>query len=92
MQETKELIASVFKLQTEVTRLKNDVQKLGSARDTIELRQKVGVAIQRIQSSAQGIKERIKHLHGDNKTPQTTKILSDFEVHTPLSWLTCLNI
>ena len=43
MQVTKELIGSVFKLQTEVSRLKSDVQKLGSARDTVELRQKVSV-------------------------------------------------
>lgn len=76
---TKELIASIFKLQTEVTRLKNDVQKLGSGRDTVELRQKVGAAIQRIQSNAQAIKDKLMKLHNDSKTPQTTKIVNDFE-------------
>ena len=62
--------------------MKSDVQKLGSARDTVELRQKVGVAIQRIQSSAQQIKDRLMKVHTENKTPQTTKIVNDFEVVT----------
>lgn len=88
VQGTKELIASIFKLQTEVTRLKNDVQKLGSGRDTVELRQKVGAAIQRIQSNAQAIKDKLMKLHNDSKTPQTTKIVNDFEVRmmNSLSW------
>ena len=78
----------MFKLQTEVSRLKSDVQKLGSARDTVELRQKVGAAIQRIQSSAQDIKGRLMKLHNESKTPQTTKIVNDFEVR---AYFACLN-
>ena len=39
-QATKELIADVFRLQTEVTRLRTSVDRLGGPRDTVELRHK----------------------------------------------------
>jgi uncharacterized protein YlxW (UPF0749 family) len=41
LQTNKELIAKVFRLQTEVSRLRADVNRLGSARDTVEHRHKV---------------------------------------------------
>ena len=41
LQATKDLIARVFRLQTEVSRLRRDVTKLGGPRDTTELRHKV---------------------------------------------------
>lgn len=40
-QVNKELIAKVFRLQTEVSRLRSDVNKLGGPRDTVDLRHKV---------------------------------------------------
>lgn len=41
VQAVKDLIARVFRLQTEVSRLRTDVNKLGGPRDTVVLRQKV---------------------------------------------------
>jgi len=43
-QATKELIAEVFRLQTEVTRLRGSIDRLGGPRDTAELRHKVCAA------------------------------------------------
>ena len=40
-QVNKDLIAKVFRLQTEVSRLRSDVNKLGGPRDTVDLRHKV---------------------------------------------------
>lgn len=40
VQAIKELIADVFRLQTEVTRLRASVDRLGGPRDTVELRHK----------------------------------------------------
>ncbi|KAK9811271.1 hypothetical protein WJX72_000992 [[Myrmecia] bisecta] len=76
---TKGLIASVFRLQTEVSRYRADVDKLGSARDTVELRHKIMQAGQRISSGAQDIKHQLLAQHAEQKTQQTAKILSDFE-------------
>ena len=40
-QAAKDLIARVFRLRTEVSRLRADVNRLGGPRDTVELRHKV---------------------------------------------------
>ena len=40
----------------------------------------VGADITRLQEDAKGIKERLKTEHSENKSVQTTKILSNFEV------------
>lgn len=40
-QVNKDLIAKVFRLQTEVSRLRSDVNKLGGPRDTVDIRHKV---------------------------------------------------
>ena len=73
-------MAKVFRLQTEIARLKSDVQKLGGARDTTELRHRVGQAIQSIQESAQQIKAELLAANRAAKSQQTAKILADFEV------------
>ena len=41
LQAVKELIARVFRLQTDVSRLRADVNRIGGPRDTVDLRQKV---------------------------------------------------
>ena len=80
LQDVKALIARVFRLQTEISRLKADVQKLGSARDTQELRQRVGQSGQRLKGDAQQINQDLQQAHKAKKTQQTTKIVADFEV------------
>ena len=80
LQDVKALIARVFRLQTEISRLKADVQKIGSARDTQELRQKVGQSGQRLKGDAQQISQDLQQAHKAKKTQQTTKIVADFEV------------
>lgn len=87
VQDVKALIQRVFRLQTEISRLKADVQKIGSARDTQELRQKVGQAGQRLKGDAQQINHDLQQAHKAKKTQQTTKIVADFEVPHPM---TCL--
>ena len=79
-QATSDLISSVFKLQTEVARLRADVQRLGTARDTPELRQKIAATNDRMKLSAREIGERLKAAATANNSPQTQKILSDFQV------------
>ncbi|EIE21609.1 snare-domain-containing protein [Coccomyxa subellipsoidea C-169] len=75
----KDLIARVFRLQTEVSRLRSDVNKLGGPRDTVDLRHKVGSTTVRLQEDAKSIKEALTVAHSEHKSRQTTKILSDFE-------------
>ena len=41
LQAVKELIARVFRLQTDVSRLRADVNRIGGPRDTMDLRHKV---------------------------------------------------
>ncbi len=87
-QTTSELIAAVFKLQTEVSRLKADVQRLGTERDTAEHRQKIADTNDRLKLSAKGIGDRLKAAALRDNSPQTQKILSNFQVRRtpPLPW------
>jgi len=78
-QATSDLISSVFKLQTEVSRLKADVQRLGTPRDTPELRQKIADTNDRLKLSARDIGERLKAAATANNSPQTQKIVSNFQ-------------
>lgn len=70
----------MFKLQTEVSRLKADVQRLGTERDTAEHRQKIADTNDRLKSSAKSIGDRLKAAALRNNTPQIQKILSNFQV------------
>ena len=79
-QATSDLIAAVFKLQTEVSRLKADVQRLGTPRDTPELRQKIAGTNDRLKLSAKDIGERLKAAATEANTPQIQKILTNFQV------------
>lgn len=78
-QATSDLISSVFKLQTAVSKLKADVQRLGTARDTVELRQKIADSNDRLKQSAKEIGERLKVAAAQNNNQQTQKILSNFQ-------------
>lgn len=52
MQANKELIARVFRLQTDVSRLRADVNKIGGPRDTVDLRHKVCLACAHVHKPA----------------------------------------
>ncbi len=78
-QATSDLISAVFKLQTEVSRLKADVQRLGTPRDTHELRQKIADTNDRLKLCARDIGERLKAAATANNSPQTQKIVSNFQ-------------
>lgn len=69
----------MFKMQTEVSRLRHDVDRLGTARDTVDLRQRIGAANQRVTTIAKDIKEQLLKL-GNNDSKQTGKLTNDFEV------------
>ncbi len=76
----------MFKMQTEVSRLRHDVDRLGTARDTVDLRQRIGAANQRVTTMAKDIKEQLLTL-GNNDTKQTAKLTNDFEVlHVYQRW------
>lgn len=70
----------MFKMQTEVTRVRHDVDRLGTARDTVDLRQRIGAANHRVTSMAHEIKERLLKLGPGADAKQTAKLTSDFEV------------
>lgn len=80
-QATSDLISAVFKLQTEVSRLNADVQRLGTPRDMPELRQKIADTNDRLKLSAKGIGERLKAAATANSTPQIQKVLSNFQAN-----------
>ena len=67
-------------MQTELTRLKADVRQLGTARDTVALRQRVAAANARLKVSAQLIGEQLKSLAVQNKSLQIQKIIGNFQV------------
>ena len=73
-------------MQTEVTRLKADVARLATARDTVELRHKIAATNARVKASAKDIGEQLKVAAAGNKSLQMQKILSNFQVW--LAWRT----
>lgn len=74
-----ELIASVFKLQTEVSRLKSDVQRLGTPKDTVEHRAKIAASNDKLKVSAKNIGERLKAAAQQDNSLQIQKIVSNFQ-------------
>ena len=83
-QVTNKLIQSVFKLQTEVTRLKADVDRIGGPADTVEHRQKIAAANARIKTQAKQLGEFMKQQALDKGSFQMQKILNNFQVRTLL--------
>lgn len=79
-QAVKAVVAAMFKMQTEVSRVRHDVDRLGTARDTVDLRQRIGAANHRVTGMAHEIKERLLKLGPAVDTKQTAKLTSDFEV------------
>lgn len=79
LQATSELIASVFKLQTEVSRLKADVQRLGTDRDTVDHRHKIAATNDRLKLSAKTIGDRLKAAAQQDNSLQNQKIVSNFQ-------------
>ena len=74
------LIQRIFKMRTAVSRLSNDVAKIGGPNDTTDLRKKVQDAIFSIQKDASNIKEELFRVVPDQKNRHTAKVVSDFEV------------
>ena len=79
-QATNKLIQSVFKLQTEVTRLKADVDRIGGPTDTVEHRQKIAAANAHIKTQAKQLGEYMKQQALDKGSFQMQKILNSFQV------------
>ena len=67
-------------MQTELSRLKADVLRLGTAQDTVALRQRVAAANARLKASAVDIGEQLKVQAAQNKSLQMQKILGNFQV------------
>jgi hypothetical protein len=61
----------------------------GTPRDTLELRQKIADSNDRLKLSAKGIGERLKAAVTANSTPQTQKILSNFQVRDGQARISC---
>ncbi|KAK9840273.1 hypothetical protein WJX74_006574 [Apatococcus lobatus] len=75
-----EVVQGVFRLQTGVSKLKNNVDRLGSAQDTVELRRRIESAHESISSQASQLTTRLLDVDGGAQTPQAKKISSDFRV------------
>lgn len=67
-------------MQTELTRLKTDVRQLGTARDTVVLRQRIAAGNARLKAAALEIGEQLKSLAVQNKSLQMQKIIGNFQV------------
>lgn len=80
LQATREVQQQLFGLSTQVTQLRRDVDRLGTAQDTVKLRQKIAEANQKSTSSAKSIGKRLNDLHAQHKTQQTGRLVSTFEV------------
>ncbi len=80
LQATREVQQQLFGLSTQVTQLRRDVDRLGTAQDTVKLRQKIAEANQNTTSSAKSIGQRLNTLHAEQKTQQTGRLVSSFEV------------
>lgn len=76
---TREVQQQLFGLSTQVTQLRRDVDRLGTAQDTVKLRQKIAEANQNTTSSAKSIGQRLNTLHAEHKTQQTGRLVSSFE-------------
>lgn len=76
---TREVQQQLFGLSTQVTQLRRDVDRLGTAQDTVKLRQKIAEANQNTTSSAKSIGQRLNTLHAEQKTQQTGRLVSSFE-------------
>lgn len=76
----KDVVGAVFKIQTEVSRVKRDVEKLGGPRDTAELRQRIGAANHSVTSAAKRVKARLLELGASGlDAKQIAKLTTDFE-------------
>ena len=71
----------LFSLSTQVTQLKRDVDKLGTAQDSVKLRQKIAEANQNSTSAAKSVGQKLNALHAERKTQQTGRLVSSFEVN-----------
>lgn len=80
LQATREVQQQLFGLSTQVTQLRRDVDRLGTAQDTVKLRQKIAEANQNTTSSAKSIGQSLNALHAEHKTQQTGRLVSSFEV------------
>jgi hypothetical protein len=68
-----------FRATTAFNRLRDDVERLGTAADTPELRRRVADSGQRLRSLAQEFKELMGR-HPDRDATATQKALRDFQV------------
>lgn len=80
VQVTREVQQQLFGLSTQITQLRRDVDRLGTAQDTVKLRQKIAEANENATNSAKSIGQRLNALHAEQKTQQTSRLVSSFEV------------
>ena len=80
LQMLQKLIQRIFKMRTAVSRLSNDVAKLGGASDTLDFRKRMQDSTNTIKVDAESIKDDILKVAPEQKNRQTAKVISDFEV------------
>ena len=72
----------LFALSTQITQLRRDVDKLGTAQDTVKLRQKVADLNQKSTAAAKTVGQKLNSLHAEHKTQQTGRLVTTFEVNS----------
>ena len=80
LQAVREVQQQLFALSTQITQLRRDVDKLGTSQDTIKLRQKIADANQKSTAAAKSVGQKLNSLHAEQKTQQTGRLVSTFEV------------
>lgn len=70
----------LFALSTQITQLRRDVDKLGTAQDTVKLRQKIADLNQKSTAAAKTVGQKLNSLHAEHKTQQTGRLVTTFEV------------
>lgn len=80
LQAIREVQQQLFALSTQITQLRRDVDKLGTAQDTIKLRQKIADANQASTAAAKSVGQKLNVLHAELKTQQTGRLVNTFEV------------
>ena len=78
-QSDRDLVAAVFRLQTDVARLKADVDRLGGPADTVELRRRLATAAASTQDAAATASSRVAAAHRARPTARTAKAAADCE-------------
>lgn len=80
LQAVQQVQQQLFALSTQITQLRRDVDKLGTAQDTIKLRQKIADVNQKATDAAKDVGQKLNSLHAEHKTQQTGRLVSTFEV------------